>query len=738
MLRRILTGALAVLLVTGFAFGQDSLNVSVVGARKFVNYTSDVTVVGNTAYLSAWEQGLWTVDISDPANLAEMGCIYLPGQVTFCEVREQIAYTAAESAGLRFVDVSDPAAPAEIGYYDPEAMVYDFALDGDLAYLANGTDGFRILDISDMSQPEEVSVMPFGSPGGIRAVGKSGNYAYCSFAECECGYGGRFYVIDVSDPANPLVTADTGAGFMGTRMIISGNYAYIGTIFYGLKIMDISDPLNPFLVGGYSVFNGDYMDFCVSGDTVYCAFFGYGLVVLDVSDPGNPVSIAELSSTTGMSGIDVTGSTIFTSGSGDALMTIDQSLFPNLYMSGALDLSGDLRRLDFRDGIAYVGGVTGGIGTLDVSGFGNLNITGSCGFDEDAVDIIVDGDYCYVAGEDGTLGIFDISDPTTPLLANSVWIDDELHEMSLEGDLLYVNTDASYDYTVYVMDISMPENPYAISSINPWYDGYIREIYAIEGYLFLTQHNHGLRMYDMSDPAHPVLCWTVPCDEDFYGLDYRDDLIIVANGSDGINFIDVSDMMHPVIIGEYDPVSGTCWDVRMEGDYAFLRYQSSGLQIVDISDISNPFIAGSYDYGDSYLNDFEVEWPYAYTIWSDELLKLDYGAAVGVEELPGGDYPSGFSLSPIYPNPFNGQAVIPFTLDRDGRVEIDIFDITGRTVGVQYIEPLQQWYPAGMQSVVWDAEGCASGIYLVRLTVDGRSQGAETLLHSTRKVVLLK
>ncbi|MBC8278915.1 MAG: hypothetical protein H8E46_11830, partial [FCB group bacterium] len=43
--------------------------------------------------------------------------------------------------------------------------------------------------------------------------------------------------------------------------------------------------------------------------------------------------------------------------------------------------------------------------------------------------------------------------------------------------------------------------------------------------------------------------------------------------------------------------------------------------------------------------------------------------------------------------------------------------------------------------VVWNAEGVSSGVYVVRLSVDppyGGQQSAGTLLHSTRKVVLVK
>ena len=96
--------------------------------------------------------------------------------------------------------------------------------------------------------------------------------------------------------------------------------------------------------------------------------------------------------------------------------------------------------------------------------------------------------------------------------------------------------------------------------------------------------------------------------------------------------------------------------------------------------------------------------------------------------------PYDFKLLPPYPNPFNGSTTIPFTLDRPGNVKIDIYDITGRSVGVQYIEPWQTWFSAGMHEVVWNADGMASGVYLVRL----QQQSAGTLRHETRNVILLK
>ena len=88
------------------------------------------------------------------------------------------------------------------------------------------------------------------------------------------------------------------------------------------------------------------------------------------------------------------------------------------------------------------------------------------------------------------------------------------------------------------------------------------------------------------------------------------------------------------------------------------------------------------------------------------------------------------NLQPAYPNPFNASTTIPFTLDRAGRVKIDLYDITGRLVGAFSQTPLQKWYPAGTHEVVWDAEGMPSGIYFVRM------ETRESL--NTQKIILLK
>jgi hypothetical protein len=98
--------------------------------------------------------------------------------------------------------------------------------------------------------------------------------------------------------------------------------------------------------------------------------------------------------------------------------------------------------------------------------------------------------------------------------------------------------------------------------------------------------------------------------------------------------------------------------------------------------------------------------------------------------------PRTFVLEQNYPNPFNPSTTISFTLPVAGDVELQVFDVLGRSVATIARGAL----PAGYHSVIWDglAAGGApvgSGVYLYRLTFSGEGSSKTAL---TRSMVMLK
>jgi len=111
--------------------------------------------------------------------------------------------------------------------------------------------------------------------------------------------------------------------------------------------------------------------------------------------------------------------------------------------------------------------------------------------------------------------------------------------------------------------------------------------------------------------------------------------------------------------------------------------------------------------------------------WAKDTLKLPVSVAPGIPILP-----KSFSVGNAYPNPFNGNTHIKYSVRIPSTVEISVFDLSGRL-----ISNVQEIPPAGTHSYSWNGlttqgQACESGVYLLTFS-GGRSS-------VSRKVVLLK
>jgi len=72
--------------------------------------------------------------------------------------------------------------------------------------------------------------------------------------------------------------------------------------------------------------------------------------------------------------------------------------------------------------------------------------------------------------------------------------------------------------------------------------------------------------------------------------------------------------------------------------------------------------------------------------------------------------PSAFTLEAPYPNPFNNRVNITFSLSRSARVEMIVYDLTGRKVTTL----TNTMYKTGEHRLTWDAAGMPAGSYLIQ------------------------
>ena len=103
---------------------------------------------------------------------------------------------------------------------------------------------------------------------------------------------------------------------------------------------------------------------------------------------------------------------------------------------------------------------------------------------------------------------------------------------------------------------------------------------------------------------------------------------------------------------------------------------------------------------------------------------FNIGIVSGTE--PGDEIPKQFALSKNYPNPFNPTTTFTFTLPKQSKVELVVYDLNGQLI-TKLVNGIRQ---AGKHEVRWDASNFASGTYFVRILT------AE--FTKTQKVLLMK
>lgn len=83
-----------------------------------------------------------------------------------------------------------------------------------------------------------------------------------------------------------------------------------------------------------------------------------------------------------------------------------------------------------------------------------------------------------------------------------------------------------------------------------------------------------------------------------------------------------------------------------------------------------------------------------------------------------------YRLKAIYPNPFNNATMLEFVLSQAGNVRVDVLDLKGRNIG----QILDRHFSAGEHSVPWIAAELASGVYVLKFSVNGYESIHKALL----------
>ncbi|MFX0091964.1 MAG: LVIVD repeat-containing protein [Candidatus Hodarchaeota archaeon] len=290
----------------------------------------------------------------------------------------------------------------------------DVQVVGNNAYVADFFTGVWIIDISDPANP--IYKGRYFDGGEPHELVIDGNRAYV--AEGKTG----LVVIDITSSANPMKLGqfyDNSVAAPQIAIAISldvvGNYAYVADGLDGLEIIDISDPANLTELGQFND-GGGANDVHVVGNFAYVADWALGLEIVNISDPMNPLEVNQYERP--ISHLHVSGDLAFVMGGHGAagrLEILDISDPNNLTILGSYADSGPAKDVYIVGNRAYVADQTAGLKILDISDLTNPTELGHYNDGGEASSVCVVNDIAYVADWEDGLEIIDVSDPSNPV-----------------------------------------------------------------------------------------------------------------------------------------------------------------------------------------------------------------------------------------------------------------------------------------------------------------------------------
>ncbi len=283
----IIISVLAVSIPLIFLFRYIPINTRQIGQIDTGGQAIDVDIEGNiTCVVDMMDYtpgGLVIINISDPYHPHKLSSFNEGGVMWAVDVVGSIAFLANQLNGLEVVNLSDPLLPIKVDSYT--GSVFDVQVKGELAFLADWNNGLIILNVSNPSDLTFISQFPIS--GACIHVDVYEDIA------CISDHHGDYTairLINISNPFNPFqIGSYSPSGVDFWNPTIEGDYVYVGNHAMGgggLHILDISNPSNIHQVGFYHG-GGSIFAAYIHDTKMYCANIELGLEVLDIVSPVN-------------------------------------------------------------------------------------------------------------------------------------------------------------------------------------------------------------------------------------------------------------------------------------------------------------------------------------------------------------------------------------------------------------------------------------------------------------------
>lgn len=537
-----------------------------------------------------------------------------------------LAWALAGGAVADRVAAQPPAELRHVATIDGGAVT-DLVLDGDLLYLVQGT-GVSVLDVSDPTAPIRIGGdpnLPFQMGPPLFSLSVAGDLgAVGSIHE-------GVFVLDLTDPAVPVVASLFEVNDVGFFTAISGTTLYLGTQGGSVGILDIADPYSPVLVGTIPRIEprGSLWSVDVVGTTAFVGVFG----ALEIADASSPAMAMPLSSyafagtgSAGFAGVALAGTTAYWGTTRAGLRVLDVANLAAPVETHVLLPGSDVWGVEVRGTTVAALEREEGLKLLDAAAAGGPSLVGEfpSPVSPTYTAVALAESHAFMAVDASGLEIVDVSDPANPTLALALDAPDPCFDLAAEADLVC----AAGVSGLLVLDVSNPAAPNRVGAVAvPFVQAVaLREGMALVGSSFgvfvadvsdptaavlgggvlagaigapraaafagptlaVVGTDAGLRLLDVSDPAAPAAIGAADTAAPVLALAVEGARVAMGAGTKAV-LADVADPAAPAILGEVE-LFGEVGSIVLSGTTIFASASDRGLHAIDASDPAAPAI----------------------------------------------------------------------------------------------------------------------------------------------------
>lgn len=413
-----------------------------------------LAISGKRAFISLRDKGIQTIDISNPFsprlgplyplrgiyNLASSGGRLFAGMSKFTPVN-------VPWFDLRILDVSDPSSITEHALPLLPGNPGVVAAAGNLLGEATAEGGMRVFDLTNPAAPALRGTSPqsLQRPWGLATISSN---RVCLMDGMYC-----IKIVDLSNPLEPVVAGVCQVGTIVRSMTASGSMIYVGDDRDGLRVIDAANPAAPRLRGTFPLNHNAADALAVSGTLVHAATRSSRYCIIDVSNPDAPRLRSR----------------------------------PAVDVEHAIALAGKM---------AYAEG-GGKLTALDITNPDAPVVAGAIEHIPATYQMQAVGSLLYLATAPG-LEIYDVANPAKPVLRGALPIPG-CRSIQVAGNRAYLAAEESDGLRigdgVRVVDISHPEQPRLAGAYSGFQIGQNPGIAAIGPYIYLSAEPSGLGIF---------------------------------------------------------------------------------------------------------------------------------------------------------------------------------------------------------------------------------------------------